>query len=80
MQGRIFNDYLNFENSFGNHGQQNFRRVTQYSGLVFTEPEKVDGNALDRWKKVVLIAFGQKKMFKMWKPAVLHFLFMRLFF
>ena len=42
---------LNFENSFGNHGQQNFRRVTQYSGLVFTEPEKVDGKIWIRHKE-----------------------------
>ncbi len=27
-----------------------------------------------RWKNVFLIAFGQKKMFKRWIPALLHFL------
>lgn len=26
-----------------------------------------------RWKNVLLLAFGQKKMFKRWVPAVLHF-------
>lgn len=26
-----------------------------------------------RWKNVLLLAFGQKKMFKRWIPAVLHF-------
>ena len=26
----------------------------------------------ERWKNVFLIAFGQKKMFKRWIPAVLH--------
>jgi hypothetical protein len=27
---------------FGRHGQQNFCRVTEYSGFQFTEPEKID--------------------------------------
>ena len=26
----------------------------------------------ERWKNVLLVAFGQKKMFKRWIPAVLH--------
>ena len=26
-----------------------------------------------RWKNVLLVAFGQKKMFKRWTPALLHF-------
>lgn len=26
----------------------------------------------DRWKNVLLVAFGQKKMFKRWIPAILH--------
>lgn len=39
---------LNWENSFGRIGQQNFRRVSSYSGFEFTEPEKVD---LKIWKR-----------------------------
>lgn len=39
---------LKFKNSFGHHGQQNFRRVTSYIGFEFTEPEKVD---LKIWKR-----------------------------
>src|SRR5262245_9449007 len=36
------------------------------------------GNAVadqkgDRWKNVLLVAFGQKKMFKRFTPAVFHF-------
>ena len=50
---------------------KNYKKL--YRNIILGKPEKVDGNPLDRWKKVVLIAFGQKKMFKMWKPAVLHF-------
>ena len=33
---------LEFEAYLGHSGQQNFRRVPQYSGFKFTEPEKVD--------------------------------------
>ncbi|MEK7254218.1 MAG: (Fe-S)-binding protein, partial [Bacteroidota bacterium] len=32
-----------------------------------------NGNPAERWRKVLLIAFGQQKMFKRWTPAVLHF-------
>ncbi len=39
---------LDFKNSFGNHGQQNFNRVTSYAGFEFTEPDKVD---LKIWKR-----------------------------
>lgn len=39
---------LTFESFLGKSGQQNFRRVTQYSGFLFNEPEKVD---LKIWKK-----------------------------
>jgi hypothetical protein len=38
---------LKWGNSFGHHGQQNFRRVTSYMGFEFKEPEKVD---LKIWK------------------------------
>jgi hypothetical protein len=38
---------LKWDNSFGHHGQQNFRRVSSYSGFEFKEPEKVD---LKIWK------------------------------
>jgi hypothetical protein len=33
---------LSFTKFWGIHGQQNYIRVTQYSGFVFHEPEKVD--------------------------------------
>lgn len=39
---------LKFDKIFGNHGQQNTRRVTQYYGFQFLEPSKVD---LSIWKK-----------------------------
>jgi heterodisulfide reductase subunit C len=37
------------------------------------KPMDVSGPRADRWRNVLLIAFGQKKMFKNWIPAVLHF-------
>jgi len=39
---------LNWENFFGRRGQQNFRRVSSFSGFEFTEPDKVD---LKIWKR-----------------------------
>jgi hypothetical protein len=39
---------LKFETYLGHHGQQNFRRTTQYIGFEFTEPEKVD---MKLWQK-----------------------------
>ena len=36
-------------------------------------PEEISGNTGTRWKNVVLVAFGQQKMFAQWKPALLHF-------
>ena len=34
--------------------------------------EKIGGNIGARWRNVLLIAFGQKKMFKLLIPAILH--------
>lgn len=39
---------LNYDKALANFGQQNWNRVTQYTGFVFLEPEKVD---LKIWKK-----------------------------
>lgn len=36
-------------------------------------PEKLHLNPAESWRNVTLIAFGQKKMFKNWIPAVFHF-------
>lgn len=35
--------------------------------------ETPSGHEAQRWRNVLLIAFGQKKMFKRWIPAVFHF-------
>jgi len=33
---------MTWENSFGNHGQQTFRRVSSYQGFEFKETDKID--------------------------------------
>ncbi|MCC6280882.1 MAG: (Fe-S)-binding protein [Saprospiraceae bacterium] len=34
--------------------------------------EQIGGDSAERWRNVLLVAFGQRKMFKNWIPAVLH--------
>ena len=36
------------------------------------KPEKIGGDTAARWRNVLLVAFGQQKMFKNWLPAILH--------
>ena len=43
-----------------------------YEKIMMGKPEEVKGDVKQRWKNVFLIAFGQKKMFKNWIPALLH--------
>ncbi len=35
---------------------------------------EINGDTSERWKHVLLVAFGQQKMFKKWMPAFFHFL------
>ncbi len=44
-----------------------------YSNIMLGKDEKIEGNSFARWKNVMLVAFGQKKMFQNMIPAVLHF-------
>lgn len=44
-----------------------------YDNIRLGKEEHISGQESERWKNVFLIAFGQKKMFKNWIPAVLHF-------
>ena len=50
--------------------------VKQFSFIVrnirLGKDYKVTGNVMTRWKNVILIALGQKKMFKRVIPAVMH--------
>lgn len=41
--------------------------------ILLGQDEEIKGNESQRWKNVLLIAFGQKKMFKRWIPALFHF-------
>lgn len=54
-----------------------FLAYRKYSQLVqnirLGKAEKITGDSGQRWKNVLLISFGQKKMFKRWIPAVFHF-------
>jgi len=40
--------------------------------ILLGQDEEISGNTVQRWRNVALIAFGQKKMFKRWIPAVFH--------
>jgi ferredoxin len=42
--------------------------------ILLGRDEDLSGNTAQRWKNVLLISLGQKKMFKKPLPAVLHFL------
>ena len=48
-----------------------FYRV--YQNIHLGKPEKIGGQQAKRWRNVLLIAFGQQKMFKRPLPAILHF-------
>ncbi len=43
-----------------------------YRNIKLGKPKKIDDRKGERWRNVLLIAFGQKKMFKKPIPALLH--------
>lgn len=43
-----------------------------WNNIQLGKPEPLEGNTSARWKNVLLVSFGQKKMFKNWIPAVFH--------
>lgn len=50
------------------------RKVRQIRRNIFLGKNKViNDRKKERWRNVLLLAFGQKKMFRNWIPAVLHF-------
>ena len=50
-----------------------FRKFKEiYDNIMMGQPEKIDTTLGFRLKKMFLIAFGQKKMFKLTFPALLH--------
>ncbi len=44
-----------------------------YRNINFGKDEVIEGDNGQRWKNLILVAFGQKKMFKRILPAVFHF-------
>lgn len=54
----------------GWYAYQGFSRV--WRNIHLGKPEATTGDVSARWKNVLLVAFGQQKMFKNWIPAVLH--------
>ena len=47
-----------------------FMRIRR--NVLLGQDEQISDQEGARWKNVLLIAFGQKKMFKNWIPAILH--------
>lgn len=41
--------------------------------ILLGQDEEITGDMGQRWRNVLLVAFGQQKMFKNWIPAVFHF-------
>ena len=52
-----------------------FRRIRRIGANIHLgRPVAIKGDSSARWKKMLLVAFGQKKMFKQPLPAFFHFL------
>lgn len=50
-----------------------YKRVTYLKrNIQLGKKEKRNDRPAERWKTMLLVAFGQKKMFKRWLPAILH--------
>ncbi len=47
-----------------------FSRIRR--NIMLGKQDPTTGDTAQRWKNVLLVAFGQQKMFKNWLPAVLH--------
>lgn len=51
-----------------------YRKIGTIRRNIFLgKPKEFEGDTSMRWNNVLLLAFGQKKMFKRMTPAVLHF-------
>lgn len=50
---------------------RNFLKIRR--NIFLGKEEPIEGNKAERLRNVLLVAFGQKKMFKNWIPAVFHF-------
>ena len=54
----------------GGTAWKNFMKVRR--NILLGRDEVIEGNTMERWKNVLIIAAGQKKMFKLTTAAVLH--------
>lgn len=54
----------------GSYAWRNFAKIRQ--NILLGRDEDLTDNPSVRWRNMLLIAFGQKKMFANWTPAVLH--------
>jgi heterodisulfide reductase subunit C len=43
-----------------------------YKNIMLGKATALSGESSSRWQNVLLVAFGQKKMFKNWIPAIFH--------
>jgi len=50
---------------------KNFSKIRR--NILLGKEKEISGDTERRWKNVILVAFGQKKMFKKFIPAILHF-------
>lgn len=50
---------------------RNFLKIRR--NILLGKDESITGDSSLRWRNVLLIAFGQKKMFDRWIPAIFHF-------
>lgn len=53
-------------------GVAGFQFLKLRKKVFLGQAQEIKGNALQRWRQVFLVAFGQKKMFKRWLPALFH--------
>ncbi len=54
----------------GYYAYRGYARVVK--NIKLGADDDIISNRTARWKNVLLVAFGQKKMFKRWIPAILH--------
>lgn len=55
--------------AFG-YGIYQFSKIRR--NILLGQPEPTSGDTGKRWRNVLLVAFGQQKMFKRWIPALFH--------
>ncbi|MAT54664.1 MAG: Fe-S oxidoreductase [Saprospirales bacterium] len=47
-----------------------YKRIRR--NVLLGQDEAIEGPSSERWRNMLLVAFGQKKMFKNWIPAIFH--------